>query len=313
MQHPPRPGSSACRDGCGRRSPPTRSVEVLDLVRVDSVVERLGGVCESWVLHRLTSRSRVRLALAAGQIVRDARGRYALPGADEAMRRANALSGVLCLDSAARHHGWRAQAPARAGRPSRSPASGRSPGSAGTGSGWCTSTCWTPRSTGWRRTRCARSSTARHGCPFDEALAVADSALRCGDVDAGAAATGRRGLAGPLPGPGQTGRPGGQCTGREPVRVGAARHRARRPGAPRRAAGAVAGSGPTGPGRPPARPGGRGGVLRVPRPAADAAPTTASATTRWHQRAGRCSASPGSTSCSIRATSTGRCARRSAS
>ena len=55
-------------------------------VKVERVLERLGGVAEAGVLQRLTSRSRVRTALARGLVVRDARGRYALPGADEAIR-----------------------------------------------------------------------------------------------------------------------------------------------------------------------------------------------------------------------------------
>lgn len=183
MQHPPRPGSSACRDGCGRRSPPTRSVRHPRPVRVDSVVERLGGVCESWVLHRLTSRSRVRRALAAGQIVRDARGRYALPGADEAMRQANALSGILCLDSAARHHGWRLKhppvLPAVAVPRKRKVARQRRDGVRlmyvdlldAEVDGLAT-----------HPLRTVLDCASR--LPFDEALAVADSALRCGDVDA---------------------------------------------------------------------------------------------------------------------------------
>ena len=39
-------------------------------------------------------------------IVVDSRGRYALATVDEAVRIAHALSGVLCLTSAALHHGW---------------------------------------------------------------------------------------------------------------------------------------------------------------------------------------------------------------
>ena len=74
---------------------------------VERVPERHGGVLDAATLRRFTSRPQIRVALARGRIVRDGRGRYALPGADEDLRTANGLSGVLCLDSAARQHGWK--------------------------------------------------------------------------------------------------------------------------------------------------------------------------------------------------------------
>jgi very-short-patch-repair endonuclease len=45
-------------------------------------------------------------AVVDGRVVRDARGLYALPDADQARRVAATLSGVLCLTSAALEHGW---------------------------------------------------------------------------------------------------------------------------------------------------------------------------------------------------------------
>lgn len=141
----------------------------------------LGGVAEAWILCRLTSRARVRLALGRGLIVRDNRGRYALPGADHAMRRANELSGVLCLDSAARHHGWKLKRqparPAVAVPRKRNVSPERRAGvrlryvdlAEDDVDGLATAAVRTV-------TDCA----AR--LPFDEALAIADSALRCGDV-----------------------------------------------------------------------------------------------------------------------------------
>jgi very-short-patch-repair endonuclease len=69
-------------------------------------LERLGGVGDSTTLLRLTSRSRLRAALLRGEVVRDVRGRYSLPGVDRALRAANRLSGVLVEDSAAQYHGW---------------------------------------------------------------------------------------------------------------------------------------------------------------------------------------------------------------
>ena len=60
-----------------------------------------GGVLEAAVLHHLTSRRRVRSALRGGEIVRVARGRYALPDADRARVAAARLSGVVSHLSAA--------------------------------------------------------------------------------------------------------------------------------------------------------------------------------------------------------------------
>ena len=75
-------------------------------MKVAYVLERLGGVADAGTLRGYTSRAKVRRALRRGHIVRDVRGRYALPGADDALRAANRLSGVLSLDSAAKHYGW---------------------------------------------------------------------------------------------------------------------------------------------------------------------------------------------------------------
>jgi hypothetical protein len=66
----------------------------------------LGGVATRAGLVRRTSRAAVDRALASGDIVADARGRYALPAADAAVRRAHALSGVLSHTSAALWRGW---------------------------------------------------------------------------------------------------------------------------------------------------------------------------------------------------------------
>lgn len=69
-------------------------------------LNRLGGVADLAALRRLTSRGKVRRALAAGRIVRDARGRYALPTAKDGLRVANRMSAVLSHLSAAAYWGW---------------------------------------------------------------------------------------------------------------------------------------------------------------------------------------------------------------
>ncbi len=57
-------------------------------------------------LLRLTTRASLRWAVAGGSVVRTSRGRYALPGVDEAVGAASRISGVLVEDSAAQYHGW---------------------------------------------------------------------------------------------------------------------------------------------------------------------------------------------------------------
>lgn len=140
---------------------------------------RLGGVATRSVLLGLVPRPELERALAAGEIVRLARGRYALPGAGEARKAAHALAGVLCLTSAAIEHGWGVKLPPD--RPQVSvPRNRRVPASAS-------------RRVDLRRLRLT-ADDVRDGVttpdrtlidclrelPFDEALTVADSALRSG-------------------------------------------------------------------------------------------------------------------------------------
>lgn len=62
---------------------------------------RLGGIADTATLLEATSRRRVRTAVAQGAIVRDGRGHYALPTAQDAARAAARLSGVSSHLSAA--------------------------------------------------------------------------------------------------------------------------------------------------------------------------------------------------------------------
>lgn len=147
-----------------------------------SVVEeliRLGGVASRAALVACTSRAEVDAALSRGEIIRLARGRYALPTVDEARAAAHALTGVLCLTSAALHWGWAVKHPP----PSPQVAVPRN------------RKVSTERMRGVELKRLrlhpddvvdgvtSRDRTLldclRH-LPFDEALAVADSALREG-------------------------------------------------------------------------------------------------------------------------------------
>jgi very-short-patch-repair endonuclease len=150
-------------------------------MRPEQALARLGGVGDAAAVLRLTSRSRLRRALLRGEVVRDVRGRYSLPGLDDAVRAANALAGVLVEDSAAQYHGWetnhRPPTPCVAVPRKRKVRPDRRRGlrvryvdlSPADVSGMAT----------------VAGATVMHCAarlPFDEALSVADSALRHLDV-----------------------------------------------------------------------------------------------------------------------------------
>ncbi|WKN49562.1 DUF559 domain-containing protein [Nocardioides sp. Arc9.136] len=144
---------------------------------VVEVLERLGGTATRAQLVSLTSRAEVERAIAGGDVVRLARGRWAHPQVGEAVAAAHRVTGVVSHTSAALLHGWSVQH--RPERPHVTVARGRR-GAPHSGvqlhrvdlpatdvAGPVT----TPART---LVDCARS------LPFPEALAVADSALRDG-------------------------------------------------------------------------------------------------------------------------------------
>jgi very-short-patch-repair endonuclease len=75
-------------------------------VDVVTVIERLGGLASRADLIRATSRADVDRALSAGAVVRVGHGRYVLPGTESAAAVAFQLNGHLSLTNAALHHGW---------------------------------------------------------------------------------------------------------------------------------------------------------------------------------------------------------------
>lgn len=145
-------------------------------------LERLGGVADAATLRRLTGRRRLRKAVRHGQVVRDARGRYALPTADEALRAANRLTAVVSHLSAAAYWGWEVKTPPA--KPyvtvprNRNVPEARRGGVEVTWADLRADEVVDGRVTSPARTvvDCIRF------LPFDEALAVADSALRHGAV-----------------------------------------------------------------------------------------------------------------------------------
>lgn len=66
----------------------------------------LGGVASRAALIEATSRREVDRALGSGEVTVLRRGWYALPSVEGAVAKAHELNGVLSLTSAALHHGW---------------------------------------------------------------------------------------------------------------------------------------------------------------------------------------------------------------
>jgi len=145
---------------------------------VSDVLRDLGGVARRAALLAVISRKELDLAVAAGDVVRDARGRYALPDADDGSRLAQKYGGILGLASAATRHGWavRSVPPVpqliiSRGRRVRGPVSDVALHYAELESDQIVDDVTTPETT---IDHCLRR------LPFADALAVADSALREG-------------------------------------------------------------------------------------------------------------------------------------
>lgn len=73
---------------------------------VVALMHRHGGLASRAALISATSRPDVDRAVRDGLIVRVGQGRYALPAVDEAASMAHGMNGVLSHTSAALHHGW---------------------------------------------------------------------------------------------------------------------------------------------------------------------------------------------------------------
>lgn len=149
---------------------------------LEQLLHRFGGLASRSALIQLTSRAAVDRALREGRIVRLGRGRYALPTAHEARRSAGALSGVMSHRSAAAYWGWEMKhlpvQPCVTVPRNRKVTHQRRHN---VEVSWADLSPEEIRdglvtSPGRTLVDCARSR------PFDEALAIADSALRNGDI-----------------------------------------------------------------------------------------------------------------------------------
>jgi very-short-patch-repair endonuclease len=150
---------------------------------MDPVValERLGGHASARQLLRLTTRRRLRKAVDRGRLLRPSRGHYVVPTAAAARVAGAQLTAVVCLRSAAAHYGWELKV--QPALPELMVRRGRkltSEQRAGVTVRWANLAedqvrdgVTTPLRT---VLDCVRA------LPFDEALAIADSALRSGLV-----------------------------------------------------------------------------------------------------------------------------------
>jgi very-short-patch-repair endonuclease len=148
-------------------------------VHVQEALERLGGIADRQSLLASCTRVQLEAALAEGRVVRLARNRYAVGSVDDARAGAARLSGAVSHLSAALAHGWKVKAvPAR---PSITVPRTRSRVD-GTG----VDLHWAGLSDAERRAGITDPVRTVVDCartlPFDEALSVADSALRSGKV-----------------------------------------------------------------------------------------------------------------------------------
>lgn len=153
----------------------------MDPVDPVTLLQRLGGVSDGATLRRGCGSEALRRAVRAGQVLHLGRNGYALPGADEAIAAAVRLQGVASHLSAARAWGWKVKhlpaAPVVTVPRNRKVEAPRRDGVDVRWAQLPATDVVAHRTTRLRTVvDCARS------LPFDEALCVADSALREGRV-----------------------------------------------------------------------------------------------------------------------------------
>ncbi|MGL5826608.1 MAG: DUF559 domain-containing protein [Nocardioides sp.] len=142
---------------------------------------QMGGIADLAALQRLTSRKRIRSAVTRGDIVRVGHGRLALPVAERALLAAREVNGYLSHLSAAAHWGWEIGLPPdrpqiTLHRKQPQPAEASTPIEL-----FRRDLPGTERD-GWATTPLATVLDCARDLSFQDALAVADSALRHGRV-----------------------------------------------------------------------------------------------------------------------------------
>ena len=162
---------------------------------VVDAVRRLGGVATRAELRSFVSKGRLRRAVAEGRVLRPRPGRYLLRDVDAARAVAHELSAVVSHRSAALAHGWKVKT--LPPKPEITVPRGRKI-AAEIRPRARVSSLIDPRDAAAGVTSPVRTvvDCARH-LPFDEALAIADSALRSRRVAACDLATAARQVRGP--------------------------------------------------------------------------------------------------------------------
>ncbi len=143
-------------------------------------LQQLGGIARRDQLRLLTSWRRIEAALADGSIVRIAHGRYSLPLAEQGRGEALRLCGTVSHLTAANQWGWAVKH-----TPDLPHVTVRAKRSLASGAGDEVVLHWRDLDAddvveGWVTTRERTVIDCCLDLPFDEALAVADSALRSG-------------------------------------------------------------------------------------------------------------------------------------
>ncbi|WP_347351616.1 hypothetical protein [Intrasporangium sp.] len=150
-------------------------------MEVTTLMHRLGGSATSRQLLARMGRRQVDTAVADGTILRLGRGRYVLPTASEGEQAAARLKGVAGLRTAAASWGWALKS--QPDRPEIIVPRGRKVPAAHQ---QACAVRWRRLEAhdvaGWRTAPIRTVTDCATTFPFDEALAIADSALRAGSV-----------------------------------------------------------------------------------------------------------------------------------
>lgn len=148
-------------------------------MEIDALMPVLGGVATRQLIVRQTSRQALDEAVESGRLVRVARGRYAVAGVHRGTELALKVAGHVCLASAALAHGWKVKTVP--GLPQIAVPKDRRIGAATRA---LMGIHWVDLRDDQIERLATNAATTLAMCgrrlPFDEALAIADSALRDG-------------------------------------------------------------------------------------------------------------------------------------
>ena len=148
-------------------------------MEISELMPLLGGVATRRTLVGLTSRRDLEQALEVGKLVRINRGRYAVPGVHEGTEQALKVTGHVCLATAALSYGWQVKTV-----PDLPQVAVPKDRRLSTEARAAIEPIWTDLShediEGLSTNRAKTLEMCGRRLPFDEALAIADSALRAG-------------------------------------------------------------------------------------------------------------------------------------